>query len=84
MINDEELKRKSLVAALEYTNSRFNFLFADNFSKDMSSNQLAVLTNMMEDFVEPEDRDMFYNMIEQYQDGYINGYKHAIAKEKNK
>jgi len=82
-LNNEELERKSLVAALEYVNSRFNLQFADNFSKNISDNQLVVLLNMMEDFVEPEDRDIFYDTIEQYQDGYINGYKHAIAKEED-
>ncbi len=81
MINDEELKRKSLVAALEHVNSRFNLPFTDNFSKNISDNQLVILLNMMEDFVEPEDRDIFYDTIEQYQDGYINGYKHAIEED---
>ena len=70
-----ELHRRAWAMALKYTIDRFNLPFCDkNRIIDMPDFELGVLQDMMEDFVEPDDRDAFYETIERYEEGFMAGY----------
>ena len=65
--------------ALEYVNYAFNLHYGNVDTSNMKGYELGVLQNMMEDFVEPEDRDRFYDTIEAFKRGYMMAYKTALV-----
>ena len=73
MISD--IERHAWGRALEYVNNKFNLHYGNIDAANMKDYELAVLQDMMEDFVEPEDRDRFYDSIAAFKHGYMMAYK---------
>lgn len=60
--------------ALRYVNNKFNLLYGNADFESMSSSQLKAAQGMMEDWVDPDDRDSFFDCIETFRLAYIAGY----------
>ncbi len=63
--------------ALRYVNNKFNLHYGNADFESMSSSQLGVIQDMMTDWIDPGDRDSFFDCIETFRLAYMAGFKNA-------
>jgi hypothetical protein len=68
-----EMENKARRAAINYAIYKFNLPFNNVSFTKMKDYELNILENILEDWIEPEERDMFYDIMEAFRDGYLAG-----------
>ena len=68
-----EIEIKARRAAINYQIYKFKLPFNNINLSEMEDYELNILLDIVEDWVETEERDMFYDIMKAFRDGYSAG-----------